>query len=424
MAKAGFWLRGARGKLAGASVGKGSQGGTVIREIVAPKNPQTLSQMIQRILWNTVVQAYSFCKPIADHSFEGFAEGSETMQQFVKRNMAAIRARLKQHTDANMSINSFYNVTALGDNTLAYNPFLISHGTLPQVLPSLNNDGSMSIVVSGNTYGDVIESLGLQRGDQLTFVMVGLTQSGAQKFFYSRVILDPVQAGAELPLGTVFCQDNAPVYPSARNEGSFSVLSYENGALKFNVAAATNTVIGGAVIVSRENGASNWLRSTAHLTFSEQHQLSLFDAYQMAANGVSVASDLYLNNAGEGNQISGQASYEPTISVLTFDGQNALLQSATTTNTAAGARTIEFTASNMTELTNPRLVAVSGSSIPEEGITVNGAAGIAISNGSGTGTVTLSAGTYRLVLIDANSESSNNGNVVAVYGRVVWDNIM
>ena len=35
------------------------------------KNPQTEAQLIQRILMNTVIQAYSKMSEICDHSFEG-----------------------------------------------------------------------------------------------------------------------------------------------------------------------------------------------------------------------------------------------------------------------------------------------------------------------------------------------------------------
>lgn len=48
MAKSGFWLRGAKGKLAGTTLYQ-SGGRTLQREIVTPKNPQTDAQMKQRL---------------------------------------------------------------------------------------------------------------------------------------------------------------------------------------------------------------------------------------------------------------------------------------------------------------------------------------------------------------------------------------
>ena len=87
MAKPGFWLRGAKGKLAGASIAKGADGSTVIREIVTPKNPQTLAQKIQRIVMATVTKAYSCMKVICDHSFEGLSMGAKCMNRFNREGL-------------------------------------------------------------------------------------------------------------------------------------------------------------------------------------------------------------------------------------------------------------------------------------------------------------------------------------------------
>ncbi len=65
--KTGFWLRGGKGKLAGATVYQ-QNGETVMREVVTPNNPKTEKQNVQRIIIHTVMQAYSKLKAITDHS--------------------------------------------------------------------------------------------------------------------------------------------------------------------------------------------------------------------------------------------------------------------------------------------------------------------------------------------------------------------
>ena len=80
--KTGFWLKGGKGKLAGATVYQ-QNGETVMREVVSPTNPKTEKQIIQRIIMHTVMQAYSKMKEITDHSFEGFKKGQETMSYFI-----------------------------------------------------------------------------------------------------------------------------------------------------------------------------------------------------------------------------------------------------------------------------------------------------------------------------------------------------
>ena len=47
--KTGFWLKGGKGKLAGATVYQ-QNGETVMREVVSPTNPKTEKQIIQRII--------------------------------------------------------------------------------------------------------------------------------------------------------------------------------------------------------------------------------------------------------------------------------------------------------------------------------------------------------------------------------------
>ena len=81
--KTGFWLKGGKGKLAGATVYQ-QNGETLMREVVTPTNPKTEKQIIQRIIMHTVMQAYSKMKDICDHSFEGLKKGQPTMSDMTR----------------------------------------------------------------------------------------------------------------------------------------------------------------------------------------------------------------------------------------------------------------------------------------------------------------------------------------------------
>ena len=83
--KTGFWLKGGKGKLAGATVYQ-QNGETVMREVVSPTNPKTEKQIIQRIIMHTVMQAYSKMKEICDHSFEGLKQDEGVFLVFLKFN--------------------------------------------------------------------------------------------------------------------------------------------------------------------------------------------------------------------------------------------------------------------------------------------------------------------------------------------------
>lgn len=100
MAKVNLWLRGARGKFAGASLSKGTNGETIAREVVTPANPNTDKQLYQRMIMATVMAAFSAGKEIFDHSFQGKTKGSECQQEFMTRNLYKLRLAVSQDINA------------------------------------------------------------------------------------------------------------------------------------------------------------------------------------------------------------------------------------------------------------------------------------------------------------------------------------
>lgn len=99
MAEVGFWLHGARGKLAGTSLRRGADGKTVMSEIVTPFNPRTNSQLFQRAIMATIMRAYSAGKEVFDHSFQGKSVGAASMATFMKRNLNILRALCSEEID-------------------------------------------------------------------------------------------------------------------------------------------------------------------------------------------------------------------------------------------------------------------------------------------------------------------------------------
>lgn len=84
MAKVGLWLRGARGKYAGGVLQKGVGGGTIVRENVTPSNPQTDSQIGQRMKLapaNTFWRQFSYA---LNNGFENVQYGYKSRWQFMK----------------------------------------------------------------------------------------------------------------------------------------------------------------------------------------------------------------------------------------------------------------------------------------------------------------------------------------------------
>lgn len=259
------------------------------------KNPQTEGQLIQRILMNTVIQAYSKMSEICDHSFEGVSAGQDSMSYFMQRNLKLIRYQLSVTGDLT-TVPPY--VCPLGVNGLASNDYVVAKGSLPEIVPQVSS-GGVALALTANTYQAVLDATGAKRGDQLTFITVSGTELTGQKFTFSRIILDPVdQTGEEMPLSTPFINAGAINCPNSRNENNGHTYSWDN--TDFLVSIAADVVNLGCVIASRQKTDGSWLRSNASLILEEGYGVgdSVQEALdQFAAGGIDVENPRYLNNA-------------------------------------------------------------------------------------------------------------------------------
>lgn len=357
MAKVGFWLRGAKGKLAGSTIYKDGNGDTVMREIVSPANPQTDAQMVQRIIMHTIMSAYSKMKAITDHSFEGVKKGTATMAAFMSNNLNKARLKVSDMQAEGVNFFDMFNFAPLGVPGFTPNAYQVAMGSLPSIQSAYGvttNANELSISgISANTYAGVIESLNLRRGDQLTFLMINQnsTTYGDCEFLFARVILDPTDAetGLPLPLDTPFIVSDAINAPSPRNEGEIKFAYYE-AAHAISYYTRSTLPMAGCCIASRFDG-SKWLRSTTTMVYRPGigEVYSLGECLQFAKDGKSVyiPNDLYLNNAGEGG--NGSSTDEsggvtlPVLSGVTFDGIQATVGTPLTV-TKADAEDVDIVA--------------------------------------------------------------------------------
>lgn len=295
----------ARGKV-GSLVFSRQNGKQVTRsKAESVKNPQTEKQVVQRIILNTIAQAYSRMSAITDHSFEGKVSAAENMAAFMKRNMNDLRAKIAKAVAEGSSYDEIFNFAPIGSANFVYNDLVISMGAMPKVpVQSVTSGtGALTGAIAANTYQAVIDAFGLQRGDQLTFVNIVEDAMGTKYFYFSRVILDPRDAnGDALPLSTEFISGNAIVSPSPKNEGTFAALSFSASGITF--AIGNTDVKAAAVIASREKGDGTWSRSEASLildpnAIEESIDVCSLQAAIDAFDGSDIGLDnaKYLNNA-------------------------------------------------------------------------------------------------------------------------------
>lgn len=284
----------------------------------APHNPRSEKQLTQRIIMNTVMQAYSKMSAIVDHSFEGYKAGQETMSQFMSLNAKLLRSKVANAIANNEDLASLYAFTPLGSSYYSPNEFIVAKGSLPTLTAEPLSAGGAAaktiIANGGETYESLISALGLKRGDQLTFIAMYANPSNDQdgQFLFARVILDPTNAdGTPAPLSSALTTSGISFnLPSPRNEGSFNSLDIATspqGQLTITWGFTSQILTSAAVIISSKKADGTWARSNAVLSISglgafASGFLSFAEALDRAMYGdIDFLSDRYLNNAGTGN---------------------------------------------------------------------------------------------------------------------------
>lgn len=309
MSKGNMLLGHARGKV-GSLVFSRSNGQQIVRARAEQvKNPQTDAQMIQRILLNTIAQAYSNMSAIVDHSFEGVPAGQKSMSVFMKRNLDAIRKKLAEVGDLDATEPM---VSPINSNIFAVNDYEISKGSLPECTPREVTGTGAFTGITTNTYKAVMEKYGLQRGDQLTFIVIDESARGIASFKYARVILDPRnQDGTEAAMTTAFITAGAINLPNPKNENNGVVFSLEDTEFIFHSA---DLCLGGAMIASRQKEDGSWLRSNSSLLASLDGGTTGWNMQQalddFKAGQLQVINPRYLNNAGKGASTSSGSSVQ------------------------------------------------------------------------------------------------------------------
>lgn len=295
----------------------------------SPKNPQTPLQLLQRVILKTSAGAYSMLQEITNHSFQGLAEGTPSQSRFTELNVKYFRTLLKDEIESGVAeeilASNKTNFASKSTSLPEMNPYVVSEGSMgSQMVQFVGGLFSLMFVVpqagataATLTYQQVVDGLGLTRGDQITFLCLSTDDSeGTGKFNgfrYARVILEP----SDGDMSSTFFNDGAINKPNSRNEGNISlafvVAAGEVPAhLTFSIegidtaAAKVNSVAAATVIASRLVGGT-WQRSKQSLvmrpdTISVTGHLQWEWGIDYLADAIAsymtmTESSLYLNQA-------------------------------------------------------------------------------------------------------------------------------
>lgn len=299
----------------------------------APKNPKTALQLLQRVVMKTISQAYSLMQEITDHSFQGFPEGTPNQSQFVKRNVAVLRELLADEINSGDSLvimsSQKTNFANAYSSLPVMNPYVVSEGSIPALTAGVDAGKAFLLYNTARgtipTYQELVDNLGLMRGDQLTFLCLSTNDDTENAdgygefngFEFARVILEPANGDMTVPF---MVQGGSDVYsinePNPRNEGNFVFAPYivadgsdtQHKGVKFRPRSMreyvyfTNSIAACTVIASRLVG-NIWTRSTQRLVLGgygtgQLHDYNSFFLGDSIMSFLSSAdSSLYLNQA-------------------------------------------------------------------------------------------------------------------------------
>lgn len=270
MAKSGFWMRGAKGKLAGTAFYQ-SNGATIQREIVTPKNRKTNGQMTQRAKFANCIKFFKHSQQaLFKFAFEDKRKQESDYNAFVRMNIKRSAVYDKELVD-----NPIY--PAIGHNWILASGSLTParvgfDGLIPYIaLPSAAN--------LTHTLGELsqafIKDYDLQIGDIVTMVTV------VSDIRYSD------QQPESYPKWTILqWQIDPNSEDSIINGRVFKQAVVNNGKFRPSVNGALETAAGFACIFSRNIEGGKLKASYAELVNNEfaQNMVDYTSATQQIIN--------------------------------------------------------------------------------------------------------------------------------------------
>lgn len=281
----------ASGKLADVVLYRNAGAQVARLRVRKPRNPRTEAQLIQRVIQSTAAKAYSVLQAICNHAFEGKQSKTDNQSEFMRLNVAADRYRVNVTPLGWRNLDNFNSrdkVEPLANN------YIVASGSLPEM--QFGGDGQNFTIGDGlgltenDTYQQVCDKLGLQRGDQITVFNVTVGDNAEMSDLNAaRIILEP----ADGDMTTKFLGEAGALNkPNEKNEGNFTV-AISTGVLSIELKKTGGA---GTVIISRyDNG--KWLRSTSRMRVISR----IVNAPTLGAAVDSwksaMSSDKYLNQA-------------------------------------------------------------------------------------------------------------------------------
>lgn len=289
----------------------------------APRNPRSAKQSIQRMVLATASKMAAAWRPIVDHSFEGYNVGQDSVRHFQQLAMARLRGQAAYIINGGQEF-------AVADFAIKGAPIVgkseglrISSGVLALNVVTALGEGEYQLagseefdlaenITTQAQYKAALNSLGLDPGDQLTFVCIqenvnipvasfDTITNYAQRVKYARVVFKPTLP--ENFNGVLATSAGFNSLLIERTEGEFPAISDAGSeSLTFNATEGNWLAVQGGFIRSKIDANGKWRYSTCDLVssrddFDENNAIGVYPSYGNNVEGIDLGDNLYLRNA-------------------------------------------------------------------------------------------------------------------------------
>lgn len=290
-----------------------------------PANPRTDKQAVQRMVLASAAKAIAALRPLYDHSAESVQPGQQSVfhwQRILTQGFrAAAAAEISEASaipTAEFAIKgapmvAVYSGMPLSEGRLSMRPIVSVDG---DVLTLSIADALAASITTQAAYAAELAKLGLEPGDQLTFVYIAydyaqqvaqfdraVNNAGIARYARVTFVSDlPSEFNGQLLVNDAF---NPALI--AKSEGTFPVITtatLESGnGLSFEPSMPDGFSLMAATLVRSQlqTNGKTWYNSAKFVedatNFSQNDASLVYPSYMDNAEGIEVGSPLYLKNA-------------------------------------------------------------------------------------------------------------------------------
>lgn len=291
--------------------------------VTSVANPQTQSQMEQRLKIPMVASARSTLKTLINHSFEGVAYGEESLKEFSRSNLLAGALTVSSYVPKGAmdcgEANFIVSKGSLPINTLSVeSPFdtaVLTSGKTITAIPDSFKGAEANSAITAAQIADLLPILAGDNNDidQLTFLAAypgteynwdsdnGGKTAHFHRWRVSRLIFDVDRFSENIGWEVLSVTDNQIIL----DNDYFLIYLDLNKQPQFTLIGDPTPLMCMMTVISSKKTDSVWRRSSQRMTIGQNDGISYSDVISSYLKDTEIRSGRYLNSGSDGVNISG-----------------------------------------------------------------------------------------------------------------------